>query len=448
MVAVMLGVSTALLARGAGIVTQIVAVPVALQHLSHERFGVYLMLAGILNWILLAASGLSSALAKAIAGRNPEKEELRDLLGAAIAFVAMVGAVMCLVVSVIFVIWAHRAPSLPANLRDETLVAGLLMSLTLLAIVVLQVFEGVQNGRLKSYIINICRLVGSLASFILLFTVPSFWPAIGAFVLSLNGGLLIGAVLNAAAVARTLPPRFAHLRRDIGLIAGLLRSGAPFLFISTASLFQTYLPVFLLGAIKGPVSAVDFGLFVRGLVLLLSVAVMFTAPLWPALLSAEARGERAKAMKLAVPVGGAVLALALGAGLAIGLFGGQVLSLWTRQPYHGGQGLQAAFGVYIFLVLWSHFWAIMLMGQGRERLVAFVLFSEALAIAGLGSTGAVWHGATGMAMGMALAVTCASAWIFPVAALKRLLTGPLPKLVDPVSPEEAIETLAGGPAVD
>ena len=81
--------------------------------------------------------------------------------------------------------------------------------------ITLQTFEGVQIGNLEIYRANLMRLAGSAFTFLGLLLLPRVWNSIVVFVVALNGGVLLGSVLNAGLVLRQVEIRFAHLRRNI-----------------------------------------------------------------------------------------------------------------------------------------------------------------------------------------------------------------------------------------
>jgi membrane-bound ClpP family serine protease len=77
---------------------------------------------------------------------------------------------------------------------------------------------------------------------------------------------------------------------------------------------------------------------------------------------------------------------------------------------------QVLFGIYFLQMAWSHYWGIILIGLGRERLVAGVHSVEGVLILILGTALTARSGPTGMILGAVCALACASNWMLPLFA--------------------------------
>lgn len=69
---------------------------------------------------------------------------------------------------------------------------------------------------------------------------------------------------------------------------------------------------------------------------------------------------------------------------------------------------------------WSHYWGVLLIGLGRERLVSAVLMMEGVVIMILGSLLAARFGPSGMILGLVVGLAVVSSWILPLAARSAL----------------------------
>jgi O-antigen/teichoic acid export membrane protein len=414
------GTATSLLVRLAGITTTVVAMPIALHALGELRFGAFLLLFGIINWITLGSFGIHSALGRAIASKTVDTSELPELLGAALIYALITTVTMAILVSAAAAVWMLRIgvhQHLP--LQEIELAAGVMISL-ITAQIILQVFEGIRIGHLKPYLTNLTRIAGSAFSFSCLLLLPRFWPSMVIFVIALNGGLLLGATLNAIFVLREIRPRFKNISHHIRRFRALAISGLAYFAIGISSLLQTHVPVVALASLRGPVASIDFGLFVRLLFVLMTGLSMVTTPLWPALLRARADADQAwiaKSLKLA-----ALLVVGAGASamIAIACFGGALIRLWTGRILIEPTIFQVLFGVYFLQMAWSHYWGTVLMGLGRERTVSCIILAEGtfmtLLAAGLASS----YGASGMILGLVASFALISNWALPVVALREL----------------------------
>ena len=412
--------AASLLARAGGAVTTLVAMPVALHSLGEHRFGAFLLLFGVINWITLGNFGVYSALGRAIASRSIGPEETSTMLGASLAYSAVTTGITALGVSIAFIVWIRTAGAhlnLPVH---ELLVAGFAMIVLASLQIVLQTFEGVQLGQLKLYVVNLLRLLGCVFSFACLMILPRFWTSMVVFVVALNGGLLLSSVANAVYVFRQHRPKFSNIRQDFSRLSRLAISGLAFLAIGIASLFQTHLPVLSLAMLRGPLAAVDFGLLVRLLLVFTSGLSMITAPLWPAIASARAAADYTWIRKSLHLSGLLVVGAGVVSFLVLALFGAKVIHLWTGRTLTEPLAFQVLFGIYFLQMAWSHYWGVILIGLGRERLVSAVLITEGVVIMILGSLLAQRLGPSGMILGLVVGLAVVSGWFLPLTARSAL----------------------------
>jgi len=252
-------------------------------------------------------------------------------------------------------------------------------------------------------------------------------------VIALTGGPVIGAILNSILVCRTVPPEFSHILQDLRRIRQLAVSGLAFTVIGIASLFQTHVPVVILATMNGPASAVDFGLFIRLLFVLMVGLAMITSPLWPALMRARLDADQLWISRTLRWSKVFVLGSGVGSLIAIALFGRTLILNWTGRSLAEPLAFQVLFGIYFLQMGWSHYWAVLLMGAGRERIVSLILIIEATIISGVGTFFARHHGATGMILGLVLGFAIVSNWILPLLARQVLLQ---PIQIDPATLQE------------
>jgi len=407
---------TALLARLAAAATTILAMPVALHSLGERRFGTFLLLFGVINWLALGNFGVHSALGRAIAAKEIGKEDVPEMLGSAVLYAAATSAVTAVAVAWALVAWVRTAGARQGLPAHELLVAGFCMLVLSFFQVALQTFEGVQIGNLEIYRANLTRLAGSAFTFLCLLLLPRVWNSIAVFVLALNGGVLLGSLLNAGMVLKRVGIRFSCLRRNADRMQRMAISGLAFLAIGAASLLQTHVPVLILATMRGPAEAVDFGLFIRLLFVLMSALAMVTTPLWPAIMRARAESDYEWIRKSVRLAGALVVGTGICAMMGLVFFGRKVLWLWTGRVLQEPPLFAALFGVYFLQMAWSHYWAIVLIGFGRERLVASLLGVEGILILVAGALLTRSLGPTGMILGAVIALAAVSNWSLPLLA--------------------------------
>ena len=412
---VALSALTSLLVRASGLATTLVAMPIALHTLGEARFAAFLMLFGVINWLILGNLGIHSALGRMIAHKSDDLDE-GALLGAALVFALITSLAGSVIVSAAFLVWLNAQGAGLGAPRGEILTSGFLMVVLMTGQIVLQVFEGVQIGRLQMWRTNLIRLTGSAFTFVCLLVLPRLWNSMMVFVVALSGGLLLSAALNGAMVVRELKPRFAGLRRNLWRLRELTVSGLAFVLIGLASLVQTQAPLLILASQHGAASAVDFGLLVRLLMIQMVVLGAVTTPLWPALVRARIDEDRAWLKRSLVRAAVFVCGCGLAAFAALGLFAPQMVRIWTGRVMAQPVLFQVLFGLYFFQMAWSHYWGIVMVGLGKERATAVVLLIEAALLLGLATLGGRLWGPVGVIAGMTMAFAACSFWSLPLMA--------------------------------
>ncbi len=147
---------------------------------------------------------------------------------------------------------------------------------------------------------------------------------------------------------------------------------------------------------------------------MMSVLAMITTPLWPAIMRARAEEDHEWIQKSLRVSGALVIGAGIVSMIVLVFFGGQVLWLWTGRKLLEPAIFHILFGVYFFQMAWSHYWAVVLIGLARERLVAGVLIIEGTLILVAGTVLAGRWGATGMIMGAVTAFALVSNWSLPL----------------------------------
>ncbi len=418
-----LSTATSMLGRILSSLSTIVAMPIALKTLGEGRFGAFLVLAGVVNWINLGGFGIPSALGKLIAAGGVSEERKRRLFGGALAYGTASTIVFSTVVLMGFIAWVRTLYPHNPSLRSELGEAGGLMIVLVALQIILQICEGLRIGGLQNYVLNLVRIGGSLFSFACLIILPPILPKVISFVIALNGGLLIGALFNAILVLRNTWPDFGHLKTDWKEIRALAGSGSSFFIIGIGSFFQTNVPTLILSLMFGTAASIDFGLYIRLLFVQMIGLGMFTTPLWPAIINARSQKDERWLIRSLTSIGLIVTAGGLCSFVVLSFGGSTLLRLWSHVIVKEGPWFGVAFGFYFLQMAWSHYWTTVLMGFGREKIASRVIIAEAVMLVGIGSALAIRYGPLGMIIGMNIGFFLMSAWLLPFLVLRGHAAG-------------------------
>lgn len=170
----------------AAMLLSLVAVPLYLRWLGHERYGLLLTGMAFASYLMFADAGLSLASMLLISqanGRN-DKKEITTIVRTSVSLGALSALAVCLTVIVLFFILKN--PQRPAWLPTSEEAAGLVLSVGLSVVITLllspfySVFMGLQEMHITALYQGVSRLLGVLAS-------------VGAAALSAPLGLVFGA---------------------------------------------------------------------------------------------------------------------------------------------------------------------------------------------------------------------------------------------------------------
>jgi O-antigen/teichoic acid export membrane protein len=173
----------------------------------------------------------------------------------------------------------------------------------------------------------------------------------------------------------------------------------------------------------GAASAVDFGLYIR-LIFIMAIGLgMFTTPFWPALINARMQRDHRWLIRSLTGIGAIATAVGVTAALIIAFGGPLILKFWAHVTQKEGVLFNLAFGFYFFQWAWSHYWATVLMGFGREKIASRIIVAEGLLIGVIGSFLSSRMGPTGMIIGLNIAFMAVSTWLLPLLVLRRHARG-------------------------
>jgi O-antigen/teichoic acid export membrane protein len=286
-----------LLARGIGLSVSLLSLPFASHYLGKERFGLWLVLIGLVNWVSLADLGLANGLINALAAADGREDrgQAQTVIASAfwVSLTVAVGLLLLFLSLSPFLDWAALFNVVSPQARAEAgLAAGIVMFcfvLRMLAGLLSSVYFAYQEGYLYQCWSAVCGLL-SACGLIGAIKLQAGLPAlVGGFV----GGWLVGELLSALYLfgwhRPWLRPAWRHF--DKTQARHLLRSGSQLWVaqISHVALLQTDLLV--VTVLFGAQAVAGYGTSLRLFTLVGAVQAAFVSPLWAAYSEALARRD-------------------------------------------------------------------------------------------------------------------------------------------------------------
>lgn len=421
-----IAVLSSLTGKSVSIVSQLVALPIAIAALGIDRFGIYAMLVAMLNWMNIAGGAITPGLTVQIVSANSAGNRdlearvfttafLFSLLVAALLFIGLQAVLQTISVDQLF-----GSPALPY--RNEVAFAVQFLAVFMLLSIVLSIVEAAQSGYQNQHINNLLVTLGSVLSIIAVLVVVRQDPTISNLILSVYGVPLIARALNVVHLfwqRRYLLPRRGRFSTEE--LRKMLTTGFAFLLTLLASFLYQSFSIYWTGRELGAAAAAQMSVMVMVMNISGSLLITVTQPLWPAIQDAMTRDDRAwvknayrRILRTLVPYIGL-------AGLVLMIFGEYILGFWLKSGFYIDATIQLLWGIYFFIVAWEHINYTILIGMSRFWFASMTILSGAIVMAVSSVVLVQRFGLDGMFVSLCMGPLLLSTWIYPL-EIRRLLS--------------------------
>jgi O-antigen/teichoic acid export membrane protein len=240
-----------LIGYGAPLLVALLALPILVQHLGAERFGILTLAWTIISQFGFLDLGLSPALTRLVAQRLAEGREadVPALVGTALAVVLVLGALAGLALAAATPWLTGQALRVPAGLQAETRSAFYLLALCVPIILATAALRGVLDGRHAFALANAVKVPMGAFTFLGPLLVLPFTTNLAAVLAVLVAGRVVACAAYAALCLRLVPGLRGGLvvRRDV--LKPLLSFGGWVTVTYALGTSMVYLERFLIGAL-------------------------------------------------------------------------------------------------------------------------------------------------------------------------------------------------------
>jgi O-antigen/teichoic acid export membrane protein len=384
-----LAVVTSFMSKAGNALLQLLALPLAIRVLGREEYGLFATVGIMLTTISLLQVGVGPALAHGIAQANARGDDPRRRELASTAFVLM--AVIAALAGIVFACVLAFVP-MPALFgagyagREAALRPALWLGLGLFLLVfVLNLTERLREGQLEVAQTNLWGAAGNLLAAAGIGIGVWFVPEVWFLVLAMHGSQVLAKLGNTLALWARHPVLVPALRRFRPAVARHLISDGVAFAVSCllTGVIEYNLCGWMVGRTGGPGQVALYGVFISLSVMQLGFVIMLTAPTWPAVAEALARGDQGWAAKAARRLRwyGAGMAVCAAAGLVA--IGPWVFEVWLGAEFAGtGRALLGCFAFYFAAHVWRHLHHALMIGTGQVVLLARVQLVETTILAG------------------------------------------------------------------
>lgn len=344
----------------------IVSVPVALNYLGPERFGVWVAVNSMASVVALAdlgiGSGLVSATARANGGAQPE--ELVDAVSNATAAILILVLAFAALLACAFAYldWTEVFKLNSGLAQSEVPDAVLVFAVCQLALIPLSVAYRIQTGLQRAHEGELRLMTATVVGFLAWLLAVSKGLSLPWLVAAIYAPPLLAHLVNSTVffACDRLSLRPTLQRCSAAGIRSAMSTGSLFLFLQVTATIGFGLDYLIISSTLGAESLAEFAIVTKLFGLISMAAALLLKPLWPAYGEAWARGDAkwVEATAKQTIVATACVSTFLGIGMFLGADG--IVLLWT------GHKLAPEALLFFYSAVWA---VVQSVGSGYSMLL-------------------------------------------------------------------------------
>jgi O-antigen/teichoic acid export membrane protein len=370
---VVLASGTAAAAKAVRVLTTFVSLPLAIEYLGAERYGLWLTISSLAAFLTFADLGLGNGLLNAISdaeGRDDTEAVVRAVSSAFFMLLALaLPLAVAGAVAYPFVAWGKVFNVTSPQAVEEAGPAAATFFACYLVGMPLGVVERVQLGMQEGFTNGRWEMVGSLFGLAGVLAAIHFRATLPWLVFAMAGGPVLALLLNAWVLfwhqRRWLRPSTDRISGDAA--RRMLRQGALFFVLQIVGALAFFSDNLVAAHVLGAAAVTQYDVPRRLFDAVALVVVMYVTPLWPAYGEALARGDVQWVRATLVRSTLMLTVFAIGCGVVLVAFGRQILHLWVGPSVSPPLSLLAGFACWTVLWTAGSAAAAFLNGAGRLR---------------------------------------------------------------------------------
>lgn len=347
-----LSAATAALAKVISVSTALISVPLTLNYLGAERYGMWMTMSSFIALLSFADLGIGNGLLSSVAsahGRDDQRE-IRSLVSSAYLLLGGIALLVILAFAALYntVPW-HAIFNVHTSLaRQEAAPAMGALVLCLALAMPLSIVQRVQMGLQSSFLSNIWQCLSSALGLISVIVSAHTQAPLFVLVLGFMGAPLLVNALNSLIyflfLKPEMSPKFALASRlHMKSITG---TGLLFLVLQIVSAISYSSNAIIIAQVLGAQKVSDYAVPEKLFALIGTVLAMMLAPLWPAYSEAISRGDRSWVRTTLIRSTTISVVVATLCSLPLILFGQQIIAVWITAPLPVSLSLLLSFGVW------------------------------------------------------------------------------------------------------
>lgn len=382
----LLSVLTSILAKFIAIGSTLITIPVTLNYLGAESFGIWMVISGVVAFISFSDFGIGMGLQNALSKAYGEDDYDSPKHYIANACLILTG-VACFLATLVFFLFSVLPMERVFKVEDAQLVNSAVSALkyTLFAFVFgipISLIQRILSGVQKTYIANNVMLVGSILS--LLSILIAVYFDLGLVGLSIFFTLSPSAALLSYGVYffyknSHLKPRFSNLSK--AHVSPIVSAGAWTVFVQIIYTAKMNVPTLIISASLGLLAVAEYSIAQKLTGLAASVIGIALQPLWVVYGEAYHRGDKVWVENALIKSIKMVFLLTVCSAIIFQFLGQPVIELWLGGEVLPSKLLIACFSLWMISSTVNISFSMLLNGTGffkNQSLFSFVFIGLSL----------------------------------------------------------------------
>lgn len=391
-------------ASGISFLASIISVPLLLNYLGLERYGLWVTLSAMITLISFLDFGIGNSLVNAIAGASGSANQsmIHRYISSAFALIALIVLILIFGFTLInpYLNWGKIFALPSSGLLHDAKQAFILLIIFFLINMLFGLIQKIQSGFQQGYLNGIWRSAGNVLGVLFLFIAIELRAGFPWLIIAFFGVPVLTMMIN---FITFFGFQFAGLRPNYNAIDSqsvlyIMRLGGLFLVLQVAGIVGFQSDIIIVSRLLGPVEVANYSISAKFFSYVPLLVGLVMAPLWPAYSEAAGRQDdnwiRSSLQK-------SVVMSLIGGGLpllAMAIFGTQIIRIWV------GPEVTASPFLLFSLALWNLIYSVSLAfaayfnGLGIIKFQIIVASLMAISnialsiylVGKIGSAGVVW----------------------------------------------------------
>ena len=357
--------------RVGAIAANLMIIPVTLKLLGQEKFGIWVTLLTIINWVSFFDMGIGNGLRNKVTEclSKGKKSEAKEYISTAYILMgaAVVGASLVYLITSRMVSWDSVFNSKSVGSYDMHILMGIVVVGALINFAVslcIQLYYSVQRASVGS----LGNFISQAGTLLLLACFLKFGTLTIKGVALINMGMLVATnlLLNLTFFRefRGLAPVVKDFKR--GKTRSLVMLGGKFFIIQMASVVILTTDNMIITRLLGPEHVSGYNIISKLFSLIIIVHGIVLAPMWSAYTEAYTRKDRNWLIKNRKIMYLFMIPIVIGAAALVVIYP-YIIKFWIGEDLDISKKLVILFAVYTVIYTWSNLHMHLLNGLGRVR---------------------------------------------------------------------------------